>query len=142
MFGARNLAQLLGHGKSFGCRGLRLIRKNHLRFSFALSLDRGLQRQASFVLFGDVLHRGVFRFFGLRGRATLQGENHLTHLDLRAFFDLDFLDRAGHGRRNFHHGLVGFQFHHRLAFGNLRAGRNHQAAPGHPDRCSLRVPAA
>ena len=96
MLGARNLAQLLRHGECFGCEGRGLIRQNHLRFSFALGVDRRLQRQASFVLFRNVLHRAVFRFFGLCGRAALQGENHLADFDLRALFDLDFLDRASH----------------------------------------------
>ena len=65
-------------------------------------------------------------FSGLTDSAAFQGENHLADFDFRAFLDLDIFNRARHRRRNFHHGLVGFQFHHRLAFGDLRARRDHQ----------------
>ena len=256
MFGSRNLAQLLRHGENFGRMRLRLVREKYLRFSFSLGLYGRLQRQAGFVLFGNVFDRSVFRLFRLRRRPAFQGEDHLAdfdlvpsltlisltvpvtedgtsttalsvsssmtgwpsetfvpgeiisrtrspwsmfspnsgklnsvapaapeagagsgaaerssgvtadgaaawrarhgfaarsfrgsfglggfdfgaraifhgkdHLanfDLLAFFNPNFFYRAGHGRRDFDHGLVGFQFHHRLAFSDARAGRNHQ----------------
>ncbi len=122
----RNLAQLFGHGKTFGRLNLRLIGQKYLRLGFALGLYRRLNRQASLMLLGNMFDRSVLRFLRLRGSAAFQGEDHLANFDLGAFLDLDFLDRARHRRRNFHHRLVSFQFHHRLAFGNFRARRNHQ----------------
>ena len=67
-----------------------------------------------------------FGFSGCGGAAALERENYLAHFDLRAFLNLDFFDRASHRRRNFHDRLVGFQFHHRLAFGDFRSRRNHE----------------
>ena len=63
---------------------------------------------------------------GFRARAIFHREDHLADFDLLAFFDPNFLDCAGHRRWNFDDGLVGFQFHHRLAFGDAGARRNHQ----------------
>ena len=42
-------------------------------------------------------------------------------------FDPNLFDHAADRGGNFDHGFVGFQFHHRLAFRNLGAGRNHEA---------------
>ena len=126
MFRACHLAQLLRHGKRLGTRSRRLIRQDYLGLGLTLGCYRGLQRQASFVLFGNVFHWTVFQFFRWRGGATLQGENHLANFDLLAFFDPDLFHRAGHRRWNFDHGFFGLQFHHRLSFGNFRAGRNHE----------------
>jgi len=78
------------------------------------------------MLFGNVFYRRMPGFFRWRCRPALQGEDHLAHLNLRSFFDLDFPDRARNRRRNFDDGFVGFQFHHRLSFGNFRARRNQQ----------------
>ncbi len=132
IFRARNLAQLLRHGKSFGRKSRRLIRQKYLCFGFSFGLYRRLKRQASLMLLGNVLDRSMPRLFRLGGRAPFQGENHLANFDFLAFFDPNLLDRAAYRRGNLHHGLVGFQFHHRLAFGDSRARGNHQ-----PDKVAL-----
>ncbi len=63
-----------------------------------------------------------------RGRAVIVGRKHdLADPDLVAFLNQDFFDGSTHRRRHFHDGLVGFEFHHRLALAHRRAGRNHQA---------------
>ena len=56
-----------------------------------------------------------------------QRENHLANFNLLAFFHFDVLHHSGDRRGNLDDSFVGFQFHYRLAFGNLRARRNHQA---------------
>jgi hypothetical protein len=43
------------------------------------------------------------------------------------FFDADLVHRPADRGGNFDDRLVGFEFHHRLAFGDARAERNHQA---------------
>ena len=45
---------------------LRLIRRKYLLFGLALGLDRGLKRQACFVLFGNVFDRSMLRLLRLR----------------------------------------------------------------------------
>ena len=77
------------------------------------------------------------RRFGLdalhfRARAIFHREDHLADFYFLTFFDPDFLDRASYGRWNFDDGLVGFQLHHRLPFGDARAQRDHQ-----PDQVAL-----
>ena len=67
------------------------------------------------------------RGFGLRWRAAFEREDDLANFDLLAFLDFDLFDDAADRRGNLDDGLVGLQFHHRLAFGNLRAGSDHQA---------------
>ena len=64
MLGPRYLAQLLRHGERFRRRSLRLIRQKHLGFGFSLGLNGRLNRQAGFVLFGNVLDRSMLRLFG------------------------------------------------------------------------------
>ena len=132
MLGPRHLAQLLRHGECFGRVRLRLVRQKYLRCSFSLGLNGRLNRQARFVLFGNVLDRSMLRLLRLRRRAAFQREDHLADFYFLAFLDLDLFHCAGHRRRHFHHRLVGFQFHDRLAFGNFGAGRNHQ-----PNQISL-----
>ena len=67
-----------------------------------------------------------------RARAIFHREDHLADFYFLAFLDPDFLDRASYRRWNFDDGLVGFQLHHRLPFGDARAQRDHQ-----PDQVAL-----
>ncbi len=91
MLGSRNLAQLLRHGKGLGRRRLRLIGQEYLGVSFSLGLNGRLNRQASLVLFGNVLDRNMLRLFRLCRCAALQGEDHLADFYFLAFLDLESL---------------------------------------------------
>ena len=93
--------------------------------SFCFCWSGGLRSRR---LLGRGLHRS-FRLgrLGLRAHAILDREDHLTDFDLLSFFDANLFYRAGHGRRDFDHRLVSFQFHHWLAFSHVGARRNHQA---------------
>ncbi len=126
--GARNFAQLHGHAEYRRGR-LRLIGRQRLFFGLALGANRGLKCEARSVLSGDVFDRErcARAGFGLCGCSAFEREDHLANFDLLAFFDFDFFDHAADRRRNFDHGFVGLEFHDRLAFGNFRAGRDHQA---------------
>ena len=86
-----------------------------------------MEREAGGLLSGNVFDRFSGRLGGLRLRTTFQREDDLADFDLVAFFDLDlFHDSADRGR-NFDDGFVGLEFHHRLTFGDLRSGSDHQA---------------
>src|SRR5207245_10319776 len=71
---------------------------------------------------GSVLHR-----LGLQCDATFERKDDLSDFDLLALLYSNFLHYSAHARWNLHHSLVGFEFHDWLAFGNLSAGRDHQA---------------
>src|SRR6266576_526101 len=60
------------------------------------------------------------------GLAVFYGEDHLADFNFLSFFDPNILDCPAHRRWNFDHCLVGFQFHHCLAFGDIGPRRNHQ----------------
>src|SRR5271165_32629 len=128
IFGARNFAQLYGHGE-YRCDRLRLIRRQRLFFRFAFGANGGLKREAGSVLPGNVFDGSVADAlrFGLRGGSAFEREDYLSNFDLLAFFYFDFFNDAADRRRHFDHSLVGLEFHHRLAFGNFGAGRDHQA---------------
>ena len=127
MFGACNFAQLRRHGE--GRRGgLRLVGRQRLFFGFAFGANRGLKCEARAVLSGDVFDGGVARAGGRwSSGSAFEREDDLSDFYLFAFFDFYFFDHAADRRWNFDDGLVGFQFHHRLAFGNFRAGSDHEA---------------
>src|SRR5438445_5093395 len=74
------------------------------------------------VVDGILLHR-----LGLQCCVTFKGEDDLSDLDLLTLLYPNFLHYSAHARWNFHDSLVGFEFHDWLAFGNLSAGRDHQA---------------
>jgi hypothetical protein len=128
MLGAGDFAKLHRHREGLR-RGLRLIGRKGLFFGFSLGADRGLKSETGSMLSRDMFDRSGARASGfrLRWRRTFKGENHLPDSDLLALFDFDFFDHAAHGRGDFDDRFVGFEFHHRLAFGNFRAGRNHEA---------------
>ena len=100
--------------------GVRLVRGKRLFFGLAFGAHRGLEREASGVLSGDVFDGSVARYggCGVRRSAALESEDDLPDFDLLAFLDFDLFDYAADGRGNFNDGLVGLQFHHGLAFGN------------------------
>src|SRR3989442_1963347 len=70
------------------------------------------------------------RPLGRCGPGAFQREDHLAHFDLVPFFDANVFHDSGHGRWNFDDRLVGFQFHHRLPFEDLRARGDHHSHQG------------
>ena len=105
-----------------------LIGRKGLFFGLSLGANRCLKRQACSVLSGDMFDRSVAgaRSLCLSRGSAFQSEDHLSNFDLLAFFYLDLFDNPADRRRHFDHGLVRFQLHHRLPFGNLGAGGDHQ----------------
>ena len=123
MFGAGNFAQLRRHGEH-GRGLLRLVGRQRLFFGFAFGANRGLKCEARAVLSGNVFDRERCGStgFGWCWCSAFEREDHLSDFDLLAFFYFNVFDDAADRRRNFDHGFVGFQFHDRLAFGNLVPG--------------------
>ncbi len=66
-----------------------------------------------------------------RGR-TFEREDNVANFNLVALLYLDFFDHSADRGRNFDHRFIGFKFHHRLAFGDFDARRNHE-----PDEIAL-----
>jgi hypothetical protein len=122
---SRHLSQLRRHVESRALRQ-RLIRWQRLFFGFTLGADGSLKSQARAMLSGGVFHRSVSGWFRLCRGPAFKGEDHLAYFNFLAFLDANFLHHAVDGRGNFHNRFIGFQLHHRLAFGNFVACRNHQ----------------
>ena len=59
--------------------------------------------------------------------AVVDGEDHLSDLDLVAFFDADILYCAADRGRDFDNRFVGFQLHYRLPFAHGGARGDHEA---------------
>src|ERR1019366_5615349 len=96
-------------------------------FRLALGPHGQLEREPRRLLSGDVFDRFVpANRFRLSRDAALQREDDLANFDLLTLFDLDLAHYAADRGRNFDHGFVGFEFHHRLAFGNALSWRDHQ----------------
>ena len=127
MFGAGNFAQLHGHAEY---RATAVAADPEAAPVLPFCLRRAWRPETRGALRAVRKRvrpvRCVTRGFGLRGGSAFQREDHLSDFDLLAFFYFDFFDDAADRRRNFDHGFVGFEFHDRLAFGNFRAGRDHQ----------------
>ena len=79
------------------------------------------------MLAGNVFDGSVLHRLGLQCDATFERKDDLSDFDLLALLYSNFLHYSAHARWNLHHSLVGFEFHDWLAFGNLSAGRDHQA---------------
>src|SRR5438128_4744585 len=79
------------------------------------------------MLAGNVFDGSVLRRLRLQCAATFERKDDLSDFDLLALLYSNFLHYSAHARWNLHHSLVGFEFHDWLAFGNLSAGRDHQA---------------
>ncbi len=123
---AGNFAQLHRHGEGRSGR-LRRVGRQGLLFGFALGLDCCLKGQARGMLAGEVLDGSMFGLLCRLGRTTFEGKDDLANFDLLALLDENVFHHAGDGRRNLDDGFVGFEFHHRLTFGDFGAGRNHEA---------------
>src|SRR5207244_1119877 len=104
-----------------------LIDWKRLLFGLALGFYRRLKCQAGAMLAGNVFDGSVLHRLGLQCDATFERKDDLSDFDLLALLYSNFLHYSAHARWNLHHSLVGFEFHDWLAFGNLSAGRNHQA---------------
>ena len=87
-----------------------------------------LERESRGLLSADVLDRFMlaWRFDG-RDRSTFEGEDDLSNFYFFAFFDFDFFDDACNARWDFNDRFVGLEFHDRLTFGHVCAGRDHKA---------------
>jgi hypothetical protein len=86
-----------------------------------------LKGQSRSLLSGDMLDGLMppWSFDGSSGSA-FKREDDLADSHLLAFFDFDFAHNPADARWNFDDGLIGLQFHNRLAFRNPGAGGNHE----------------
>src|SRR5437899_1395185 len=96
-----------------------------LLFGLALGFYRRLKGKAGAMLAGNVFDGRVLHRLGLQCDATFERKDDLSDFDLLALLYSNFLYYSAYRRGNFDHGLVSFEFHHRLAFGDVRPRRDH-----------------
>src|SRR5580704_6758149 len=129
--GACHFFELSRHSKARGKR-LRLIAWKRLFFRFSLGLYGGLESEPRSLLPGDTLDWNMFGSLCLRRGRTFEREDNVANFNLVALFYVDFFDDSADRGGYFDHRFIGFKFHHRLAFGDLDARRNHE-----PDEIAL-----
>src|SRR5580692_10184036 len=129
--GACHFFQLCRHGEA-RVKRLRLIAWKRLFFRFSLGLDGGLESEARSLLSGHVLDWNMPGALCLRRGRTFEREDNVANFNLVALLYVDFFDDSADRGGYFDDRFIGFKFHHRLAFGDLDARRNHE-----PDEIAL-----
>src|SRR5580704_12003154 len=129
--GACHFFELSRHGEAWGKR-LRLIAWKRLFLRFTFGLDGGLESEPRSLLPGHTLDWNMFGSLCLRRSRTFEREDNVANFNLVALLHVDFFDDSADRGGYFDHRFIGFKFHHRLAFGNLEARRNHE-----PDEIAL-----